>query len=94
MGGHSIASLPADPKDSPSPKPTKPTVAGPAPPDRGRNQQEGPEASALIGEGFATYELSADAKKVRVGPGIVGGEVNQWLAPHGKKSGIRNQWNR
>ena len=42
---------------------------------------------ALIGEGFATYELSADAKKVRVGPGIVGGEVNRRLAPHGKKIG-------
>lgn len=42
---------------------------------------------ALIGEGFATYELSADASKVKVGPGIVGGEVNRRLAPHGKKIG-------
>lgn len=42
---------------------------------------------ALIGEGFATYELNADASKVRVGPGIVGGEVNRRLAPHGKKIG-------
>ena len=31
---------------------------------------------ALIGEGFATYEQNADASKVSVGPGIVGGEVN------------------
>jgi len=42
---------------------------------------------ALIGEGFATYELSSDAGKVRVGPGIVGGEVNRRLAPHGRKIG-------
>ncbi len=42
---------------------------------------------ALIGEGFATYELSADASQVRVGPGMVGGEVNRRLAPHGKKIG-------
>ncbi len=42
---------------------------------------------ALIGEGFATYELSADASKVKVGPGIIGGEVNRRLAPHGKKIG-------
>ncbi len=42
---------------------------------------------ALIGEGFATYELNADASKVRVGPGMVGGEVNRRLAPHGKKIG-------
>jgi len=42
---------------------------------------------ALIGEGFATYELNADASKVTLGPGIVGGEVNRRLAPHGKKIG-------
>ena len=42
---------------------------------------------ALIGEGFATYELSADASKVKVGPGIIGGEVNRRLAPLGKKIG-------
>jgi len=42
---------------------------------------------ALIGEGFATYELNADASKVRVGPCMVGGEVNRRLAPHGKKIG-------
>jgi D-lactate dehydrogenase len=42
---------------------------------------------ALIGEGFATYELNADASKVKLGPGIVGGEVNRRLAPFGKKIG-------
>ncbi|UCV26946.1 FAD-binding and (Fe-S)-binding domain-containing protein [Ferribacterium limneticum] len=42
---------------------------------------------ALIGEGFATYEQNADASKVKVGPGIIGGEVNRRLAPHGKKIG-------
>ncbi|HEX6735156.1 MAG TPA: FAD-binding and (Fe-S)-binding domain-containing protein [Azonexus sp.] len=42
---------------------------------------------ALIGEGFATYELADDASQVRVGPGMVGGEVNRRLAPHGKKIG-------
>jgi len=42
---------------------------------------------ALIGEGFATFELADDASQVRVGPGMVGGEVNRRLAPHGKKIG-------
>ncbi len=42
---------------------------------------------ALIGEGFAGCEISADAGKVKVGPGIVGGEVNRRLAPLGKKIG-------
>ncbi len=42
---------------------------------------------ALIGEGFATCEISADGGKVKVGPGIVGGEVNRRLAPLGKKIG-------
>ena len=42
---------------------------------------------ALIGEGFATCEINADASKVTVGPGIVGGEVNRRLAPHGRKIG-------
>ncbi|MCX7149729.1 MAG: FAD-binding and (Fe-S)-binding domain-containing protein [Rhodocyclales bacterium] len=42
---------------------------------------------ALIGEGFATCEISPDAATVRVGPGIIGGEVNYRLAPHGRKIG-------
>ena len=42
---------------------------------------------ALIGEGFATCEISADASKVKAGPGIIGGEVNRRLAPHGRKIG-------
>ena len=42
---------------------------------------------ALIGEGFATYEQNTDASKVKLGPGIIGGEVNRRLAPHGKKIG-------
>ena len=42
---------------------------------------------ALIGEGFATFELADDASRVRVGPGMVGGEVNRRLAPLGKKIG-------
>ncbi len=42
---------------------------------------------ALIGEGFATFELADDASQVRVGPGMVGGEVNRRLAPLGKKIG-------
>ncbi|PKO30323.1 MAG: 4Fe-4S ferredoxin [Betaproteobacteria bacterium HGW-Betaproteobacteria-7] len=42
---------------------------------------------ALIGEGFATYELNADASKVKVGPGMIGGDVNRRLAPFGKKIG-------
>ena len=42
---------------------------------------------ALIGESFATYEINANASKVKVGPGIIGGEVNRRLAPHGKKIG-------
>ena len=42
---------------------------------------------ALIGEGFATFELADDASQVRVGPGMVGGEVNRRLAPLGRKIG-------
>ena len=42
---------------------------------------------ALIGEGFAHCEISPDATTVRVGPGIIGGEVNYRLAPFGKKIG-------
>ena len=41
----------------------------------------------LIGEGFATCEIGPDAATVRVGPGIIGGEVNYRLAPHGRKIG-------
>ena len=41
----------------------------------------------LIGEGFASFELAADALSVRLGPGIVGGEVNRRLAPLGRKIG-------
>jgi D-lactate dehydrogenase len=42
---------------------------------------------ALIGEGFATCEISPDTAMVRLGPGIIGGEVNARLAPHGRKIG-------
>ena len=42
---------------------------------------------ALIGEGFATCEIGPNAATVRVGPGIIGGEVNYRLAPHGRKIG-------
>ncbi|RKT60665.1 D-lactate dehydrogenase [Azonexus fungiphilus] len=42
---------------------------------------------ALIGEGFATCEIAADGGSVRLGPGIVGGEVNRRLAPLGRKIG-------
>ena len=42
---------------------------------------------ALIGENFATCEISPDASTVRLGPGIVGGEVNDLLAPFGRKIG-------
>jgi D-lactate dehydrogenase len=42
---------------------------------------------ALIGDGFATCEISPDAATVRLGPGMIGGEVNARLAPHGRKIG-------
>ena len=42
---------------------------------------------ALIGEGFATCEISPDAATVRVGPSMIGGEVNLRLAPLGRKIG-------
>ncbi len=42
---------------------------------------------ALIGEGFASCEIAPDAATVRAGPGIIGGEVNYRLAPHGRKIG-------
>ena len=42
---------------------------------------------ALIGEGFATCDIAPDAATVRLGPGIIGGEVNHRLAPLGRKIG-------
>ncbi len=42
---------------------------------------------ALIGESFANCEIAADGSVVRVGPGIIGGEVNYRLAPLGRKIG-------
>lgn len=41
----------------------------------------------LIGEGFASCEIAPDAASVRLGPGIIGGEVNFRLAPLGRKIG-------
>ena len=38
---------------------------------------------ALIGENFETCEISSDASTVRLGPGIVGGEVNRPPRPIG-----------
>ncbi|MDR3368028.1 FAD-binding and (Fe-S)-binding domain-containing protein [Rhodoferax sp.] len=42
---------------------------------------------ALIGEGFATCDIGPDGATVRVGPGIIGGEVNYRLAAFGRKIG-------
>ena len=47
---------------------------------------------ALIGEGFATCDINADASQVKVGPGIIGGEVNRRLAPFGKKNRPRSRF--
>ena len=41
----------------------------------------------LIGEGFAHCEIGEQAASVRLGPGIIGGEVNYRLAPFGRKIG-------
>jgi D-lactate dehydrogenase len=41
----------------------------------------------LIGDGFATCDINADASMVRAGPGMVGGDVNRRLAPFGRKIG-------
>ncbi len=41
----------------------------------------------LIGDGFASCEIAADANTVRLGPGIIGGVVNARLAPFGRKIG-------
>ena len=42
---------------------------------------------ALLGEGFATCEIAPDAGSVRLGPGLIGSEVNRQLLPHGRKIG-------
>jgi D-lactate dehydrogenase len=42
---------------------------------------------ALVGDGFAHCDIAADAATVRMGPGIIGGEVNYRLAPLGRKIG-------
>ena len=41
----------------------------------------------LIGEDFSSFELAADALSVRLGPAIVGSEVNRRLASCGRKIG-------
>ncbi len=41
----------------------------------------------LIGEGFSSCEIASDAATVRLGPSIIGGEVNDRLAPYGRKIG-------
>ncbi|MCE1170993.1 MAG: FAD-binding oxidoreductase [Azovibrio sp.] len=41
----------------------------------------------LLGEGFAECTISPDGAAVRVGPSIVGAEVNRRLAPLGRKIG-------
>jgi len=41
----------------------------------------------LIGDGFATCEIGPGARAVRLGPGMVGADVNARLAPHGRKIG-------
>lgn len=42
---------------------------------------------ALIGDGLGGCEIGAEGATVRMGPGIIGGEVNRLLAPHGRKIG-------
>lgn len=42
---------------------------------------------ALIGEGFAICEIASDGEAVRLGPGMIGGEVNRRLAPLARKIG-------
>ena len=42
---------------------------------------------ALIGEGFAHCDIAENGMQVRVGPGIIGGEVNRRLASYGRKIG-------
>ena len=41
----------------------------------------------LIGEGFSSCEIGPGADSVRMGPGIIGSEVNDRLAPFGRKIG-------
>ena len=41
----------------------------------------------LIGEGFATCQIAPDGTSVRLGPGMVGADVNRRLAPLGRKIG-------
>lgn len=41
----------------------------------------------LIGEGFGGCDISPDAARVRLGPGLIGGEANARLAPYGRKIG-------
>ncbi|WP_079433306.1 FAD-binding and (Fe-S)-binding domain-containing protein [Zoogloea sp. LCSB751] len=41
----------------------------------------------LLGEGLATCRIGADGATVRVGPAIIGAEVNRRLAPLGRKIG-------
>lgn len=40
---------------------------------------------AMIGDGFATCDITAEGQIVRLGPSMVGGQVNARLAPFGRK---------
>lgn len=42
---------------------------------------------ALVGEGFARCDIAPDGETVRLGPGMVGADVNRRLAPWGRKIG-------
>ena len=41
----------------------------------------------LLGDGFATYAMEPDGLSVRLGPSMIGAEVNRRLAPLGRKIG-------
>lgn len=41
----------------------------------------------LDGSAWQDYDITPDAKKIRLQPGIIGAQVNRWLAPYGRKIG-------
>lgn len=42
---------------------------------------------AVLGEGWNSIDVSADAETVRLKPGVIGSDANRRLAPHGRKIG-------
>lgn len=40
-----------------------------------------------LGDGWRAHEIRENATRIRLQPGVIGGDANRWLAPFGRKIG-------